>query len=91
LAAAYANETVLTAQNQLSFADFNGDGSVDIVSWSGFSLAILLGHDDGTFADPILYETPGAVRSVADVDGDGQVDIVTSRGMYTSVLRGRCL
>lgn len=61
-------------------ADFNGDGALDLAVTGGDSngfLSILLGNGDGTFADPVHYETGyGPDRmAIADFDQDQDLDI----------------
>jgi hypothetical protein len=68
--------------------DFNGDGKGDIaVSLFGGSgqdggnlqsLAILIGHGDGTFDSPVLYQSLNNPYGIAvgDFNNDGKMDIV---------------
>jgi hypothetical protein len=70
-------------------ADLNGDGHLDLIvansARSGAptdsgSIAVLLGHGDGTFAAPVLYSAgikPYDVK-LADIDLDGHPDLVTA-------------
>jgi hypothetical protein len=75
-----------TYLGQISVADFNKDGKVDIAALTETSAsqaqrAVALGNGDGTFATPILANLPGgdAIRSSglasADFDNDGKVDL----------------
>ncbi len=75
-----------TYLGQLTVADFNKDGKLDIAalvetSTSEAQLAITLGNGDGTFATPTLSSLAGgdAIRSSglasADFDADGNVDL----------------
>jgi hypothetical protein len=66
----------------LSAADLNGDGFVDIVATFVTdpttqlqSTAVLLGNGDGTFKPPVYYDVPGDI-TIDDVNGDGKPDIV---------------
>ncbi|HSP98819.1 MAG TPA: VCBS repeat-containing protein, partial [Candidatus Dormibacteraeota bacterium] len=47
--------------------DVNADGFADVVLWN----EVLLGHGDGTFAEPVAG---GARGLLVDVDGDGYLD-----------------
>ncbi len=80
---------------QLSLADFNGDGKLDLVvaSQTNGTLtgAILLGNGDGTFtnasglgSDP----TDSFALAVRDFNGDGNSDIVVVDNHGTTLLLG---
>jgi hypothetical protein len=82
----------------IAVGDFNGDGIPDIVTagvgnlFSPGTVSVLLGHGDGTFAAPVVYQVgldPAAVI-VGDFRGDGIRDIVVANsfGSSVSVLRG---
>ena len=71
-------------------ADFNGDGTADVVVPDEvFSLAFLPGYGDGSFRAAINYYTPGitgydygiAIAS-GDFNGDGNNDFVISNYSY---------
>lgn len=76
-----------------AFADFNGDGNLDVVTQRG-AVDIMLGRGDGSFDEPLTFLAAGASgRSVStgDADGDGYVDIlVEGAGTDVSILRGSC-
>ena len=84
-----------TIGTQPAFADFDGDGAVDIVTRANAGVAVLLGHGDGTFAAPEFFAANGywnGAVSTGDADGDGVVDIlVESPTNEANVLYGRCL
>jgi hypothetical protein len=64
--------------------DANGDGKPDLVMTTTSSIAVALGHGDGTFAvSPYNGET-GLINdlAVADFDGDGAVDLVIATRAY---------
>ena len=72
-----------TNPSGVALGDLNGDGNLDmVVANVGFetdwSVSVLLGKGDGTFADKVDYETgegPSAV-TLGDLNGDGKLDIV---------------
>ena len=85
-----------TQITNLAVADLDGDGNPDLItaqSWNleptFASVAVYLGHGDGTFAPRVAYKpsvidvrgtttvNAGAVLLV-DLTGDGKVDLVTS-------------
>jgi uncharacterized repeat protein (TIGR01451 family) len=73
-------------------ADFDGDGKPDIldehsVRISAFpggpstvTMEVRLGHGDGTFAPPIVFDDAGIVGAVAYLNGDSLADVVTIGG-----------
>jgi hypothetical protein len=72
---------------ELSIADVNGDGHMDVVATNGTSIRVLLGDGRGAFnpAAPIPVG-PGAWRvAAADLNGDGKVDLVTGNSDINSV------
>jgi uncharacterized repeat protein (TIGR01451 family) len=76
--------------------DFNGDGSVDLVSANRTSnnVSIILGAGDGTFGPPAFFGlgtgTSPSYVVAADLDGDGDLDLVTTNegSSNVSVLAG---
>jgi hypothetical protein len=75
-------------------ADFNGDGKVDLASFSNAGLCVQLGVGDGSFqapiCSPIVYE-PSASIIAADFNGDGKVDLAATDefgGVYVSLGNG---
>ena len=67
----------------VSAGDFNGDGSLDLVtdSWAEDRVVVILGDGKGGFATPGTYVAVGKhpyqrVR-VADLNGDGKADIIS--------------
>ncbi|MCW5808175.1 MAG: VCBS repeat-containing protein [Deltaproteobacteria bacterium] len=80
-----------TLPRDLAFADFDGDGYVDIAT-AGDVTAVHRGRGDGTFEDPLLYDVAGSVISAGDFDGDGLVDLlVDDNTTAPRLLLGRCL
>lgn len=67
--------------NNISAADVNGDGRLDVIVACDVGLEILLNTGNGTFASPIVLTpnvpTPGIYSvAAADVNGDGKPDLV---------------
>lgn len=68
----------------IAAADLRGDGKDDLVATlfnNGVigvspSLAVLLGHGDGTFSAPVRYSVTGNGVTIADLNGDGIPDLV---------------
>lgn len=64
-------------------ADFNGDGKLDLAVASSYSTApdfvgVFLGNGDGTFREPVVFETEQNTQAiaVADFNRDGKLDLV---------------
>lgn len=80
-AGAYANE--------ITIADFNGDGAQDLAV-QGTSIGILLGNGDGTFRAPVTSPAVGAQHAPAagDFNKDGKMDLAYISFTGVSVLNG---
>jgi hypothetical protein len=88
-AATYSSGGIDTVS--VAVADVNGDGKPDIVVANACgtsfncstdsTVAVLLGNGDGTFQQPVNYDSGGFVAdfvAVADVNGDGKPDLVVA-------------
>ena len=74
--------TAFGAPHNVTSADLNGDGRLDLVvtSESSNAVGIMLGNGDATFQGPVSYSvgnTPKAT-SIGDLDGDGKLDLATA-------------
>jgi len=72
-------------------ADMNGDGKLDLVTYSPDGAAVLLGNGDGTFtlAGNILFEVGGDAHNdvkVGDFNGDGVPDVAVFNPPLTVLL-----
>jgi hypothetical protein len=69
-------------------ADFNGDGRLDLVRVSHYSIEVDLQQPDGRFAKAWAASS-SAIRHVAvgDFDGNGQPDLYVSRGLLTTTVQ----
>ncbi len=79
----------------LSTADFNSDGKLDLVALDSatYKEAVFLGNGDGTFAAPLLSpsSTPNSLLSdggnlLGDFNRDGKTDIAFIDSTYTNVV-----
>jgi hypothetical protein len=67
------------AFTDVTSADLNGDDKLDLIAIDG-SVAVFLGHGDGTLADPVNYASGDNSRYItaADLDGDKKVDLIAT-------------
>lgn len=64
----------------LAAGDFTGDGLIDLAcsSAGGNGVFVLPGNGDGTFGEPVTFQTQIGPLLSADLDGTGQVDLAGS-------------
>jgi hypothetical protein len=64
----------------LILTDLNGDGKIDMVVNSEFSIDVFLGNGDGTFQAPITFGTlePTNALAVGDFNHDGKPDLIVN-------------
>jgi hypothetical protein len=71
-------------------ADFNGDGSLDLVGIGNAGVSLLLGNGDGSFQAPVAVSSGIYSLVVTDLNRDGEPDLVgiVSNRAAVSVLLG---
>jgi len=79
----------------VTFADFDGDGKIDIVVPSWFSQHVSIFRNKATpgdlqahsFGDPIILSSAGSIKraAVADLDGDGRPDLAFPTELNTAL------
>lgn len=69
---------------QLTVADFNGDGELDVAA--GLPGVLLLGNGDGTFQTPLNLGAYGPGSAVGDFNGDGKPDLAVGGGNVVILL-----
>jgi len=75
-----------TTPNDVTTADFNGDGILDLAVPTGDNtVSVLLGAGNGTFSTHVEYAVPGNPGAIihGDFNGDGKMDLATA-DPYTS-------
>jgi FG-GAP-like repeat/Abnormal spindle-like microcephaly-assoc'd, ASPM-SPD-2-Hydin len=71
----------------VAVADFNGDGTPDLLAADFPYISVLLGNGDGTFQAPINNDsfspTPPDAVGIGDFNRDGKLDVVVVGSFYT--------
>ncbi|MCZ6792943.1 MAG: FG-GAP-like repeat-containing protein [Planctomycetota bacterium] len=74
-------------------ADFDGDGTADLIAYGRQGVAVLRNAGDGTLEPGRLLDSreigPGAVFNTGDFDADGRLDFFVTRSGGIDVLLGR--
>jgi hypothetical protein len=72
----------------IALGDLNGDGAMDVVTGNdqSYSLSVLLGRGDGTFAQAQAYPAGNTFTvAVLDMNGDGKLDVLGGSWEHTKV------
>ena len=65
----------------------SGDGRVDLLTAASGAVFLSIQNEDGSFADPAMFQASGGGLVVADVDEDGHVDLVHGEAPDRLVIR----
>jgi hypothetical protein len=73
----------------ITAADLNGDGKLDVVTVNSNSASVLFGNGDGTLqpARPVALNGVAYSIAVADLNGDGKADLVVNASRFTSFVQ----
>ena len=89
--AAPVNVTTGPALQQLTAADLNGDGKLDLVTSStSFELLVLQGDGGGNFSPAQTVPVSYNALTTGDVNGDGSLDVLTVGTNQLTVLLNGC-
>jgi len=85
-----------TKEGGIAFADFNGDGNLDVIVDDNTAIVVHVGDGQGGFPHtltlpaPTLGEWPLGTFLVGDLNGDGKLDVVFSRDGGWGALINTC-
>jgi parallel beta-helix repeat protein len=87
--AAKVDYTTATAPQDVTAADFNGDGKVDMAvsNTSSTSVSVFINNGNGTFATKVDYTTGSSPQGItsADFNNDGYPDIAVANNASTTI------
>jgi len=78
--------TPLLIPSASPIGDMNGDGKLDLASFSSAGMNLYLGNGDGSFQLPLTYTSITDAVVAGDLNGDGRVDLLVPNGSGAAAL-----